>query len=196
MKPYIYLLLCCSLFGCNQSNTESKAPQIVDAPIEDNRAKEDAEILAITDVIHQFYKWYESNMATIVNINYIKAGKSTTLDPVQLDAYYDLLKKSSFVSQSYIDSDRAYLKNLEATAWKNENVEEGPLTGLDFDRFFCAQDYDMAFWTAAPVRVEGLGTAKVMAIMAGTEGGSPREQQFEMVKENGKWLIAKIVCVQ
>lgn len=135
-------------------------------------------------------------MAAIVNINYIKAGKSTTLDPVQLDAYYDLLKKSSFVSQSYIDSDRAYLKNLEATAWKNENVEEGPLTGLDFDRFFCAQDYDMAFWTTAPVSVEGLGSAKVMAIMSGTEGGSPREQRFEMVKDNGKWLIAKIVCEQ
>jgi hypothetical protein len=30
--------------------------------------------------------------------------------------------------------------------------------------------------------------------MTGDEGGSERSQKFELKKENGKWLIAKILC--
>lgn len=30
--------------------------------------------------------------------------------------------------------------------------------------------------------------------VSGMKGGSTREQQFEMIKVNGKWQIAKIVC--
>jgi hypothetical protein len=111
-----------------------------------------------------------------------------------LDAYYAKLKESGFISQAYIDADKAYLQNLEATAWKNENVEEGPISGLDYDRFFCAQDYDINFWVSAPIAAEGLGTEQATATMTGDEGGSERSQKFELKKENGKWLISKIVC--
>jgi hypothetical protein len=154
--------------------------------------------LAITDVIHNFYKWYNTNSATINEINYIKPGKSTTLDTERLAAYHALLKQSNCISQAYIDGDLAYLKNLEATAWKTEDVRETPLTGLDFERLFCAQDWDINFWMTAPVYVEGLGldAEKATAKLSGDEGGGPRIQDFEVVKENGKWLISKIICAE
>ncbi len=150
--------------------------------------------VAINDVIHNFYKWYEGSMETVAGFEYVKGGKSSTLVQEQLDAYYALLLKSGFISQEYIDDDRDFLKNLEATAWKNENVNEEPLTGLDYDRFFCAQDWEINYWTTSPVSAVDLGKGRVQATMTGTEGGSPREQKFELKKENGKWLIVRIVC--
>lgn len=200
------LLLMCIIFvgfiGCKDTTSKTEAPKTetpktetteIDPP-DDGGSQDHPDLVEINDVIHQFYTWYESNAERIAKINYIKSGKPATLDNAKLDAYHAQLLTSGSLSQVYIDGDRAYLKNLEGTAWKNENVEEEPLTGLDFDKFYCAQDSDINFWKTAPVTADGLGTAKSTAIMSGMEGGSPREQQFEMLKENGKWKIAKIVC--
>lgn len=197
MKKHILILFLISAIGiaCNQapSGTEAGAAT-TEVPADNGGPQDDPDLVAINETIHHFYGWYEANMETLANISYIKNGNQ--LDGGQLDAYYAMLMKTGLVHQSYVDADRAYLKNLEATAWKNENVEEGPLTGLDYDRFFCAQDFVMDFWKTAPVGAEGLGTDKVKATMSGDEGGSPRTQQFELVKENGKWLIAAVVCDQ
>ena len=188
----VFFLSAFVLFSCK--NTTSTYTEAAEVPTDNGGLQDDPDLLAINDAIHGFYKWYETNMNTLANINYVKGGKPSTLDNARLDAYYAQLKQSGFISQAYVDGDKAYLKNLEATFWRNEDVNEEPLTGLDYDRFFCAQDFDIEFWKTAPIGAEGRGTEKATATMSGTEGGSPREQKFEMVKENGKWLIAKIPC--
>ncbi len=190
---FISFLSAFTLLSCKNS-TSTETATAAEVPTDNGGSQDDPDLVAINETIHGFYKWYETNMNALANINYVKGGKSSTLDNAQLDSYYAKLKESGFISQAYIDADKAYLQGLEATAWKNENVEEGPLSGPDYDRFFCAQDYDMAFWTAAPIGASGLGSDKATATMSGTEGGGPRVQKFELVKENGKWLIAKIIC--
>jgi Protein of unknown function (DUF3828) len=197
MKNLLMLcLLLCSLYSCKEapSNTEAATEEVS----QDNGLDNDPDLLAITDVIHNFYKWYNTNAATIIEIDYVKPGKSTTLDMERLAAYHSLLKQSNCISQAYIDGDLAYLKNLEATAWKTEDVRETPLTGLDFERLFCAQDWDINYWMTAPVYVDGLGLGvdRITATLSGDEGGSPREQKFEVVKENRKWLITNIICAE
>ncbi len=191
----LFFLATFTLLSC-KNTTAPDAGAAAEEVSKDNGLDDDPDLLAITDVIHNFYKWYNTNNATINDINYVKPGKSTTLDTERLAAYHALLKQSNCISQAYIDDDIAYLKNLEATAWKTEDVRETPLTGLDFERLFCAQDWDINFWMTGPVYVDGLGQGaeKLTATLSGDEGGSPREQKFEVVKENGKWLIAKIVC--
>lgn len=164
------------------------------APADNGGSQDDPDLVAIDACIHGFYQWYEANMNTLANIAYIRPGKPATLDNARLDEYYTMLQQSGFISQVYIDGDKAYLQNLEATYWKEEDVTEQPLSGLDYDRFFCAQDYDIVFWTTAPVAADGLGTNQATATLSGVEGSMERTQKFEMVKENGKWLIAKIVC--
>ena len=194
------LLFCLLLFGlaaCTNSSPNSGTANdaaTTAEPTDNGGSQDDPDLVAITETIHNFYKWYGANTEAVANINYVKTGMPAKLDNAQLGAYYAMLLKTGFISQAYVDADKTYLKNLEATAWKTENVKEEPLTGLDYDRFFCAQDYDINFWTAAPVGAEGLGTDMAKATMSGTEGGSPREQHFELKKENGKWLIAKIDC--
>ena len=194
MKYQLFIFLAgLTLFSCKNTTTTDTGAATEELS-KDNGLDDDPDLLAITDLIHGFYKWYEANGNALANINYVKAGKSTTLDAAKLAAYHALLKQSGGISQAYIDADIAYLKNLEATAWKTENANEEPLTGLDFERLFCAQDWDINYWTTAPVYVDGLGTDKVKANLTGVEGGSERTQNFELVKENGKWLISKIIC--
>lgn len=183
--------------ACNQASSGTEAgAATTEAPADNGASQDDPDLVAINDAIHGFYAWYETSSNPLFDINFVKPGMPATLDLAKLDAYFAILKQSGFISQAYIDGEKAYLKNLEATAWKNENSEEGPLTGLDYDRFFCAQDFVIDFWKTAPVSAEGLGTDKAKATMSGDEGGSPRTQQFELVKENGKWLIAAVVCDQ
>lgn len=193
MKHLLFLFLATfSLISCrnNPSNSDSQLPEV---PTDMGGSQDDPDLVAINDAIHGFYAWYEANVARLT-INFVKSGKPATLDNAKLDAYFAQLKQSGFISQAYVDNETAYLKNLEATVWKNEDNNEAPLSGLDYDRLMCAQDGDYNFWKNAPVAADGLGTNKASATMSGDEGGSPREQKFEMVKENGKWLIAKIIC--
>ncbi|MCC6726140.1 MAG: DUF3828 domain-containing protein [Saprospiraceae bacterium] len=199
MKNLI-LLFALSAFGfvaCNNKPAATETAATTEAPTNNGGSPTEADLVEITNTIHNFYAWYDANIQALSNIHFLKgSGNSTTIDEVKLNDYHNALKNSGSLSQAYLDSDKAYLKNLEATAWKNENVEETPLSGYDYDLFFCAQDWDIAFWKTAAVTTEALGTDKVTATMSGQESGGPRTQKFELVKENGKWLISKIICAQ
>ncbi|MEZ4772706.1 MAG: DUF3828 domain-containing protein [Bacteroidia bacterium] len=185
----IFFLAFSLLLSCNNATSTSQNVSTDTGGLQD-----DPDLVAIDACIHGFYQWYETNMNTLANIAYVRSGKPATLDNANLDEYYAKLKQSGFISQVYIDGDRAYLKNLEATYWKDEDVTEQPLSGLDYDRFFCGQDYDIVFWTTAPVAADGLGTNQATATLSGVEWDMERTQKFEMVRENGKWRIAKILC--
>jgi biopolymer transport protein ExbD len=157
--------------------------------------KKKAETVAVTNVIHSFYKWYDTfQNDDKKNINFLNLkSKPVKLDNTKVATYHSNLMKSGAISQTFINIDQVYLKKCEAI-WQKEKYEDGPLPGLDADRFFCAQDWDIKFWTTAPVTIEELGINKAKATIAGTEGGSNRAQKFQLVKENGLWLISKIEC--
>ncbi|MCO6487464.1 MAG: DUF3828 domain-containing protein [Phaeodactylibacter sp.] len=185
----IFFLATFALASCKNSNPAGQKDQV---PTDNGGSQDDPDLVAINECIHSFYAWYEAN-GSALEADFVKYAKHATLDAAKLASYFSVLKKSGYISQAYIDNETADLKNLEATAWKN--IEDGPLPGLDYDRFTCSQDMpDWAFWKTAPIAADGLGTDKSMATMSGMEGGSERTQKFEMVKENGKWLIAKILC--
>ncbi len=157
-------------------------------------SQDDPDLIAINEVIHGFYTWYsefqEDEKKNIV-FTKSKAGH-LLLDMPKLEQYFSNIKASGFISDELINNEIAALKQCEKL-WKNESSDEPP-SCLDYDRFFCAQDWDLAFWTKAPVGAEGLGTNKVTATMSSGEGESLQEQKFDLRKENGKWLIAKIYC--
>ena len=102
------------------------------------------------------------------------------------------IQSSGFVSVKFIDNDRAFYKTCEKI-WQTEEAEGIP-TGMDANKYFCAQDWDINFWTKSPVRIKTIGTDKVAATLYGKNGDSPLEHNFELKKESGKWLISKIEC--
>lgn len=193
MKYFLLLLLAVfTCFSCKNSSPDTG--QTTEEPTDNGGSQDDPDLVAITGVVHGFYGWYEKfQLDDARNINFTDdRGKHLKLDPAKLHQYYNNLRASGFISEEFIENDRAMWKECEA-AWQNEIKGDVP-SCVDGDRFFCAQDWDLNFWTTAPVGAEGLGTDRVKATISGTEGGGPREQKLELVKENGKWLIAKIVC--
>ncbi|AEE48612.1 DUF3828 domain-containing protein [Haliscomenobacter hydrossis] len=188
------LLLCLAMFSLSAcQNTANKTDQSTEEPTDSGDSQDDPDLVAITDVIHGFYQWYDDSMEKIQHLDYVKTGKHLSLDNKKVDAYFDQFLKSGFISKEYVDGEKAYLKALEVD-WKKTEYEDGPIDGLDYDRFFCAQDWDIKAWTESFVGVEGLGTDQATATMSSKEGGGPNEQKIELKKENGKWLISKIIC--
>lgn len=178
----VFLLL--SLLACRQNTS----------PKNTGATQNDADLAAITNTIHDFYQWYDAFARdTSRDINFLDLrGKYAKLDRLKVDQYFNNLKASGFISDEYIAHEKDFLNKCEPL-WQSED-KDTPLTGLDYNRIFCAQDWDLGFWTKAPVSVQGLGAESVTATLSGTEAGTPREQQLELKLENGKWLITRIIC--
>ncbi len=184
------------LFSCQEAPKKT-SPSTTDTDERkelDNLLQNDADLIAISGVLHGFYAWYDAFQRDETrNIIFTSdKGKHLTLDQARLDQYFANLKAGGFISDDFIENEKVILKKCEKL-WQNEDKEDVP-SCLDADRYFCAQDWDIEFWTKAPVSAEGLGTDNVEATMSGSEGGGPREQKFELKKENGKWMITKIEC--
>ncbi|TAD85835.1 MAG: hypothetical protein EAY75_10335 [Bacteroidetes bacterium] len=190
----ICLVLTC-FFACKnapESTTSAKEQSPAETPVKtevptgSGSSKDDNDLAAITAAVHNFYKWYE----TFTNTDYDfldNTGKSSKLDNSKLNGYHAALLKSGLLSATYIDNDLAYLKKFEAI-WKQggENVTDGPLSGLDFDRIFCGQDWDVVAYKTGAVKVDVVSANEAKASIEGSK--------LDLVKENGKWLISKITC--
>lgn len=166
-----------TFFACND------APK--DAATDKGDSQNDADSVAVTEVVHNFYKWYASGITPIEYID--SKGEASKLDTAKVTAYHAQMTSSGFISKAYIDNDMAYLKKHEAIWQENkENGNEGVLSGEDADRVFCGQDWDEKAYTSGVVKIDGLGTNQVNANI--------ETSKLELVKENGKWLISKITC--
>jgi len=175
MRKLFVVLLALASFSACQEAPKNNAPTDLEA-----------ELAAITDVVHNFYKWY--TYSDREHINYIDAkGELSKLDMAKVAAYHAQMMKSGFLSQTFIDNDMAYLKKYEAIWAKNkENDNEFPLSGMDHNRVFCGQDNDPKDYISGTLKVDLIGTNQAKT----TKGDS----KLELVKENGKWLISKISC--
>ena len=149
---------------------------------------------AITDVIHGFYKWYNTfSTDSTKSFDFTNdKGKHLTLDMPKLEKHLAEFKATGFVSAEFVENDRTFYKKCEKI-WQKEEIGDIP-SGMDADKYFCAQDWEIDFWTKSPIRIKPLGADKVAATMYGTEGGGKKEHNFELKKENDKWLLTKIEC--
>ncbi len=153
-----------------------------------------ADSAAVADVIHGFYKWYNTFVSDeTMQIDFTnEEGEHLKLDQPALEKYYSHFKNAGFVNDAFIQNEYEFFKKCEKL-WQNERIDEVP-SCMDSNKHFCAQDWEIDYWVTSPVRIKSLGDNKVAATMYGTEAGTPKESNFELEKENGKWLISKIEC--
>ncbi len=179
-----FSLICFSLGACNEASKTTDTTST-----ENNGTEILADSTDVKDVVNSFYKWYESFIDDEKRaVDFLNTdGSAAKLDIAKLTIYHEELMKSGFVSQTYIEHDLSLLKGYEAEwAKNNENGNDGPLTGLDYDRVFCGQDWDIAAYTSGAVRTEVLDQNLVAATIEASK--------IELEKENGKWFITKITC--
>ncbi|MDX2247890.1 MAG: DUF3828 domain-containing protein [Bacteroidia bacterium] len=153
-----------------------------------------ADSAAIADAIHGFFHWYDTFlMDTTVRIEFTDAsGEHLKLDQANLESYYSHFRNSGFVSDEFIANEYAFFKKCEQL-WQNEAVDDIP-SCLDADKYFCAQDWEINFWTQSPVRIQSLGDNKVYATLYGSDSAGSIERSFELKKENEKWVLLKVEC--
>ena len=182
-KLLIFFLLSSAAFACKQ------APKNTEAASQD-----DPNLVAITAVIHGFYTWYDAfQQDSTKRIDFTDAsGQHLKLIPSKLDTYLAHFKNSGFVSDEFIENEKTFYKSCEKF-WQDELVGDVP-TGMDADKYYCAQDWEVESWTTSPVGFEPIDEYKAKATMYLKIGDSEDERHFELVKKNGKWLLSKIEC--
>jgi Protein of unknown function (DUF3828) len=196
----LLILVACSQNNNSATGETTSTPPAEPAPTEpaptDNGviSNDTRDLMAISQTIHGFYKWYGAFLEDETkDTNFTNdKGKYLTLDKVKLQQYFNYLRESGALSETYFKNEQMQLEKCELL-WKEEG-KDGPPSCLDYDRIFCAQDWDINFWTSAPVVVEGLGSDKVMATLSDKEVTAVGGQRFSLQKENGKWMIAAIIC--
>jgi hypothetical protein len=125
-KSTFICLILTSFLACKEApkNTSTTTPtdKVAEVPTDKGGSQNDSDLVAVTDVIHSFYKWYEAFIDDSKrSIEYINSkGKTSKLDNTKLAAYHAELMKSGFISKAYMDNDAAYLKKYEAECRVNE----------------------------------------------------------------------------
>lgn len=175
------------LFSC-QKTTKSK-PETT-ASVTDSKAVV-TDSTAITNLIHDFYKWYDTfSKDKSKYLNFIDdKGKHLKLDLSKLNAYYDHFKNTGLVSDEFIKNEIEYYKGCEAE-WQTEKKGDLPAC-LDSDKYICGQDWDPKVYTTAPIAFKIEDESSVYVSMP----VSPEiSLGFIVKKVNGKWLLDTAGC--
>ena len=165
-------------------DSASVAVKVEDSAIPDSTA--------ITNTLHGFFAWYDAHLEELGWMRFVdEAGPHLKLNEPKLKEYFADLKASGFISDDLLEEERKFYKACEK-AWAHEEKDEVP-TGLEADRFHCAQDY-VAPYPSGQVRsvIQG-DTAQAELILTG-EMGEKASFHFTLKKENGKWLLARLGC--
>ena len=190
MKQFALLTLVVAFFlvACNNKDAAKSAAS---AETKTAVANTSADSLAIAEALHGFFTWYDANETRLGKIEYVNdKGKHLVLDEKQLMLYHAEIKKSGFVSDDFIADEKKFYQAC-SKAWANERKDEVP-TGLDANRYHCAQDFMAPYNTGVVTStINGDRADAVLTLSAGT---AKSDFKFEMKKENGKWLLAKINC--
>ena len=150
--------------------------------------------VAMAETVHAFYKWYgESGEQLITRINFVNtAGKNPTLDLAVLAKYLGEFSKSGAICTEFIQNETIFYRAC-ALAWANENSDEG-MTGFDIDRYYCQQDGEVREFQTAGITSQITGDRATVQLMLDPKGPNGGPRNFEMKKENGKWLLSKNGC--
>ena len=187
-KKSIFAALCAlCLFAACQNNTTTKAAETktLVSTVSDSAA--------ISESLRAFYTWYDANSQRLGAINFTNNKSAhTSLDENQLQLYLAEIKKSGLVSDELI-ADETKFFHACAKLWQNEPSDE-PNSGLEADRFLCAQDYIAPYNTGVVSSVINGDRAQSTLTLKGSMPGETNNFNFEMKKENGKWLLAKLGC--
>lgn len=133
-----------------------------------------------------FLKWYKQNEQAFDKIQKVKQveGEPYEILTAGTEEYLTKLKSSGFISDVYLDAERAEFKRLAADYAANPQTD-GPPTGFDYDRVLLAQDWNDLDQTKVSHAKESGDKAEVTADI-----GMPL--RFSLTKVGGNWMIDHI----
>ncbi len=157
-------------------------------------AQANLDSISMAESLHAFYKWYgETGQQLITNINFVNTSeKHPTIDLTTLAKYLGEFSKSGAICTEFIQNETIFYRAC-SQAWADENSDE-LLTGFEADRYYCSQDGDAHEFLTAGVSSQINGDRAAVQLMLDPNGPNGGPRNFEMKKENGKWLLSKNFC--
>jgi hypothetical protein len=151
--------------------------------------------LGMAESIHTFYKWYgETGKGLITKINFVNTEiNHPRLDLRILSKYMAEFSKSGAVCTEFIQNETIFYRACEL-AWLEENSKD-VITGFATDRYYCQQGGDAQEFLTAGVSSQIEGDRATVQLLLDPKGPNGGPRNFEMKKENGKWLLSKNECV-
>ena len=159
----------------------------------------------VKNTVISFYKWYNQNWKKIDAFKLYKSKKGNDGPPYVIDwkaveGYFSYLRKNvPYAGEDFIANERKHFKKAEKD-FKSNPEEEIPM-GFDYDRFTNSQEEPKWFvgellkkdkhWT---ITMQGSATASVSITQKTDEGSSHTFFCIDLVKEKGRWVLAKLGC--
>ena len=181
-----YILL--SFIACQDATQHREAPAQVDV-----MATNTVDSVAIANTLHGFFIWYDANLERLGWTRFVddSTGEHLLLNEDKLRGYLDDLRSSGFVSDELVIEEAAYYRAC-AKKWATEEKDEIP-SGLSIDRFHCAMDYIAPYPTGKVTAAIHGDRAHAVLTLTGEHGAS-YDFKYDLKKEDGKWLLAKLGC--
>ncbi len=153
--------------------------------IEQTAAKVDNGFLDLKDipVVYGDFAIRAETERWLLMTEWIKIHTQTAL-------YSDLT--SGFVSAGFIEQEKAFYKKCEAL-WQKEPKDDVP-SGMDADKYFCAQDWEIKNWITGPIKINFNKNDSASITYLILDSLDNQERKIECQKLNGQWLISKIEC--
>ena len=186
MKNFIHLLLfSCLILSCKNNTSSSSTPVV-----EKNMVSDSA---AIAETIHGFFKFYSTFENDSTQYDFVDdSGKFLKLDEMKLKKYLGKFFQTGLVSEEFITNEHEFYSKC-GKLWVTEVKGDVP-SGMDADRMYCAQDGDFPEFTTAPVKSVIKGDRATAKMIFKPDSGNGESRNYELKKENGKWLMAKVEC--
>lgn len=178
-------------FACNAS-TETK---IKTHPLSESLVTEESssDTIAMIETVKGFLKWYKENykQANSFGFTYQDKQGNYHVSISQGEEYLNFLKSSAYISDKYVDAWLKYFK--DKAQYLEENLQnEGPPEGFEFDLVLITQEPELVLNEINNLQFavsENDGSKAILQI-AGQFG-----YDFELIKENGKWMIEYIATM-
>ncbi len=179
---FISLLVACA--GGNKNAEISKTAA----------SKIDLDSVGMAETIHAFYKWYgEAGKELTTKTSFVNTeAKYPRLDLGLLGTHLGEFSKSGAVCTEFIQNETVFYRAC-GLAWTEQKVGD-VLTGFEVDRYYCQNDENAAEFLTAGITYKMEDEYAVVQLMLDPKGPNGGPRDFEMKKQNGKWLLSKFLC--
>ena len=179
---WLYILaIAMGLLACEKKAATTEAANPSNETSTTDPQKSDA-----GETVLAFLKWYNQNEMALSKIEKVKTveGEPYALNKAGTEEYLAKLKSSGFISDVYLDNERADFSELEKGYLANPEFD-GPPSGFDYDRVLLAQDWNDLDQAKIVSKEQNANEATVVAEIGG-------QLKLKLVAENGNWFIASI----
>ena len=152
----------------------------------------------LTKTVINFLNWYKANHSRLSSIELVKNSNNEVFDSTKFytvdfeatDRYLSELKKSTCISEAYLNKWRDYFKTCEANFKKNPQ-NDGPPDGFEYDLVMLSQEYDDDLNNINKALID-IKPASNSTFLVTCKFPSSMTLGYTLAKENDHWLISDI----